>query len=237
MQRRIFIIMNVRLKLFFLTNLSRQKIASDRGFALPMTLMVGMVILVVGATMIIRAQGDQSKVISQKAKTVANAAAETGMTRLQNTILQYPAIAQYSMEEWQNVVTAYTANANTTDATLTGLVATVRTQSCDAKSKTDAQVKSDLVLAMSTMAASTDQTLPNPDSSNSNFAPYYKLVKYYYYPDGTAKFHLLGKAGSNGNARSNLVATVPVAGDKITNPTVAAFPGLWVKQYSHSQKG
>jgi hypothetical protein len=212
-------------------NLSRQKVNSHRGFALPIALMVGLVILVVGATMIIRAQSDQSNVISQKAKTVANAAAETGMTRLQNTILQYPAIAQYSMEEWQNVVTAYTANANTTDATLTGLVATVRTQSCDAKSKTDAQVKSDLVLAMSTMAASTDQTLPNPDSSNSNFAPYYKLVKYYYYPDGTAKFHLLGKAGSNGNARSNLVATVPVAGDKITNPTVAAFPGLWVKQY------
>jgi hypothetical protein len=146
-------------------------------------------------------------------------------------ITQNPAIAQYSMEEWQNVVTAYTANANTTDGTLTALVNTIKTQSCDAKNKTDAQIKSDLVLAMSTMTASTAQTLPNPDSGNSNFAPYYKLIKYYYYPNGTAKVHLLGQAGSNASAKSNLVTTVPVAGGTVTNPTVTAFPGLWVKQY------
>jgi hypothetical protein len=73
--------MNARLKLFFLANLSRQKIGSDRGFALPMALMVGMVILVVGATMIIRAQGDQSKIIAQTTSNKAMAIAEAGATR------------------------------------------------------------------------------------------------------------------------------------------------------------
>ena len=73
--------MNARLKLFFLANLSRQKIGSDRGFALPIALMVGMVILVVGATMIIRAQGDQSKIIAQATSNKAMAIAEAGATR------------------------------------------------------------------------------------------------------------------------------------------------------------
>lgn len=73
--------MNARLKLFFLVNLSRQKIGSDRGFALPIALMVGLVILVVGATMIIRAQGDQSKIIAQTTSNKAMAIAEAGATR------------------------------------------------------------------------------------------------------------------------------------------------------------
>ena len=74
-------IINTRLKLFLICNLSRQKIGSDRGFALPIALMVGMVILVVGATMIIRAQGDQSKIIAQTTSNKAMAIAEAGATR------------------------------------------------------------------------------------------------------------------------------------------------------------
>jgi hypothetical protein len=225
--------MNARLKLFFLANLSRQKIGSDRGFALPMALMVGLVILVVGVTMIIRAQGDQSKVISQKAKAVADAAAETGLTRLQNMITQNPAIAQYSMEEWQTAIAAYQANSNTSDATLAGIVKSIKSQSCTAAAQTDANIKSNLVASVGVMTTSstTAQSLPNPDSGNSNFAPHYQLKKYYYYPDGTAKVQLVGLAGANGNAKSNLVTTIPVSGGTVSNPTASAFPGLWVKQY------
>jgi Tfp pilus assembly protein PilX len=72
---------NARLKLLLICNLSRQKVNSHRGFALPIALMVGMVILVVGVTMIIRAQGDQSKVISQTTSNKAMAIAEAGATR------------------------------------------------------------------------------------------------------------------------------------------------------------
>ena len=88
----IFIIMNARLKLFFLANLSRQKIGSDRGFALPMALMVGMVILVVGVTMIIRAQSDQSKVISQVQTSQADAIAEAGTTRYMDFLNRHPVL-------------------------------------------------------------------------------------------------------------------------------------------------
>lgn len=72
---------NARLKLLLICNLSRQKINSHRGFALPMAMMVGMVILVVGATIIIRAQSDQSKIIAQTTSNKAIAIAEAGATR------------------------------------------------------------------------------------------------------------------------------------------------------------
>ncbi|MEB3249749.1 MAG: hypothetical protein VKK07_10435 [Merismopediaceae bacterium] len=72
---------NTRLKLLLICNLNRQKINSHRGFALPMAMMVGMVILVVGATIIIRAQSDQSKMITQSTTNRAMAIAEAGATR------------------------------------------------------------------------------------------------------------------------------------------------------------
>ncbi|MFN5515975.1 MAG: hypothetical protein ACK5CA_14845 [Cyanobacteriota bacterium] len=225
--------MNAKFRFYLLNYLATRR---QRGFALPIVVMCGLVIAVVGATMVMQGMQDNNKVVSQKTKSVADAAAEAGLVRLQNMITQNPALAQYSMEEWRTAIAAYEANPNTNDATLAGIVKSVKSQSCTASAQTDAQVKSSLVTSFTSVGvtsanATTTQSLQSSNNSNPNFAPFYQLKNYYYYPNGTAKVKLVGLAGANGNGKSNVVATLPVSGGTVSNPTSSAFPGLWVKQY------
>ena len=76
--------MNTRFKLSFITYLNQRRVSRDSGFALPLAIMVGLCIVVVGMAVVMQAQGNQSKVVSQKAKSVVNAAAESGFTNVQN---------------------------------------------------------------------------------------------------------------------------------------------------------
>ncbi len=220
--------MNTRFKLFLINYLGQRKVNRHSGFALPMAIMTGLVIMLVGTTLMIRAQGDQTKVVSQKAKASSMAAAETGLTRVQNFITQNPYLAQYSLVDWQNAVNAPTSA--TAVSMMTNVVNNSKQQSCTYKSQADSAVKTAILAQMAAMtaAAASSQSLPNPDSSNSALAPYYQVKNYYFYPDGTAKVHVQGKAGADSRSLSNIVTTVPVSSGISTNPT-SAFPGLWVK--------
>jgi hypothetical protein len=75
-------IMNTRLKLFLINYLNQRRVSRDSGFALPLAVMIGLCIIVVGLSVVMQAQGNQSKVISQKAKASSMAATETGLQRL-----------------------------------------------------------------------------------------------------------------------------------------------------------
>lgn len=223
--------MNTRFKFALIRHLNSDR---HQGFALPMAMMVGMVMLVVGITMVIRAQGDQSKAVAQTSKTIANAAAEAGLTRIQNFLVQNPALAQYSMEEWKTAMVAYQGNANTTDATLTGMVGLLKQQSCSYSGQSDATIKQTLVPTMATFVASSgnsatgvENSLPNPDSSNSTFAPSFQL-KGYVYSNKKAQAVLVGKAGQQ--SKATLAVTIPVDNNKLDAST-QAFPGLWVREY------
>jgi len=199
------------------------------GFALPLVIMTGTVLLVVGATMLVKGTNDQNQVISQKAKAVANSAAEAGMTRVKSTLAMNPAFAKYQMDEWANIITTYDADNSANIPALTEITSLLKQQSCDYATKTDAQVRTAVIASMRTMTGGALQPLPDP-GSNPAMAPSYRVRAYNYYPDGTAKVHLLGQAGSAGNAKSNLVATIPVTSSQLTTPTTQ-FPGLWVKEY------
>jgi hypothetical protein len=101
--------MNTRFSYNLLQVFSKKRPA---GFALPMVVMMGTVVLVVGAAMMVKGMNDQNQVTSQKAKMVANNAAETGMARLQQTLAANPDLATVSMEKWQEVLAAYDSNPN-----------------------------------------------------------------------------------------------------------------------------
>ncbi|MEB3191515.1 MAG: hypothetical protein VKL42_14330 [Snowella sp.] len=73
--------MNTRFKFALIRHLNSDR---HQGFALPMAMMVGLVILVVGATLIIRAQSDQSKVVAQTTTSKAAAIAEAGAAQYIN---------------------------------------------------------------------------------------------------------------------------------------------------------
>ncbi|MFM7578958.1 MAG: hypothetical protein ACKO5Q_18745, partial [Microcystaceae cyanobacterium] len=87
--------MNNRLVL----NLLHRRRRPQRGFALAMSMMIGMVILVVAAAMLIRGQEDQNKVVSQTTKVASRAAAETAVARYTNFLnnnrglIRYPSCA------------------------------------------------------------------------------------------------------------------------------------------------
>ncbi|PSM46244.1 hypothetical protein C7Y66_26050 [Chroococcidiopsis sp. CCALA 051] len=66
---------------------------SDRGFALPIAVGLGFVILLIAATLIMRSQGDQVTASAQKATAQGLGTAETGITRIQSLFNRYTPFA------------------------------------------------------------------------------------------------------------------------------------------------
>ncbi|MCZ8188469.1 MAG: hypothetical protein O9326_01585 [Microcystis sp. LE19-338.1B] len=71
--------MNNRLCLHLMAN-------KEKGFALPLAVLIGLILMVTGMTMIMRAQGDQSKVIAQKARADSLTSSEVGLARVQDLL-------------------------------------------------------------------------------------------------------------------------------------------------------
>ncbi|MFM7793761.1 MAG: hypothetical protein ACKO90_38695, partial [Microcystis panniformis] len=69
--------MNNRLYLHLMAN-------KEKGFALPLVLLIGLILMVTGMTMIMRSQGDQSKAIAQKVRADALRSSEAGVARVQD---------------------------------------------------------------------------------------------------------------------------------------------------------
>ncbi len=69
--------------------------SSEAGFALPISLGLGLIMLLIAATMIVRAQDDRTTALAQKATNQGLSAAETGITQYQALINRYRAIATY----------------------------------------------------------------------------------------------------------------------------------------------
>jgi len=71
--------MNNRLYLHLMAN-------KEKGFALPLAVLIGLILMVTGMTMMMRAQGDQSKVIAQRARADAFRSSEVGLARVQDLL-------------------------------------------------------------------------------------------------------------------------------------------------------
>ncbi len=72
-------LMNNRLYLHLMAN-------KEKGFALPLAMLIGLILMVTGMTMMMRAQGDQSKVIAQKARADSLRSSEVGLARVQDLL-------------------------------------------------------------------------------------------------------------------------------------------------------
>lgn len=221
-----------------------KKCNGNSGFSLVLVTIAGMIALVAGAAMIIKGTNDQNQVISQKAKMVANSAAEAGMARLQQTLLANPDLATVPLSKWQEVLAAYDSNPDSVILiqdmggisgnnvnSINELVSDVKQNSCTYAALNDANAKTQLMSAIRSMVqtSSTAETLPNP-SGNAGMQAKFRLRNYVYYPNGTAKVQVEGIAGSDTTgAKTQLVGTFPVATGMETIPT-DIFPGLWVKE-------
>lgn len=84
--------------------------SSEQGFALPLAVGMGMIMILVGMTMVMRSQGDQITASAQKATARSLGTAETGVTRVQSLLSKYPLLATSTLvnigsssSSWQQV--------------------------------------------------------------------------------------------------------------------------------------
>ena len=231
--------MNTRFKFALILHLNSDR---HQGFALPMAMMVGMVMLVVGITMIVRSQGDQSKAVAQQAKSASIAAAETGLTRVQSMMNDSSVrfIALYPMSSWSTAMSL--ANNNTT-VTIndTGLNSAVNSSAVSlACSTSDAATKINQIKAkLAGLLVVANNSLTDIDPNDPSKGKF-RLVNYTYtgtsgsMPGSTAQTGGLVLEGRTNNAgfgsASRLAVEVPISGTTSVIDTSSTAPGLWLKK-------
>ncbi|MEB3310485.1 MAG: hypothetical protein VKJ02_09645 [Snowella sp.] len=233
--------MNTRFKLTLIQSLNPRKVNRHKGFVLPMAMMVGLVIIVAGTAMVIRAQGSKSEVVSQADKTKSLAAAETGLTRVQNMMNNVKFIALYPMSSWTSAMTLSADNSSVTinDTDLNNLVNSVAASTACSSSGTDVTNKANNIKAqLATIRLAANGTLTDIDPNNPGKGKF-RLVDYTYsgtagsMPGNTAQtggFVIEGQSGNSGNAgKSRIAVEVPIKGSSPVVITDTA-PGLWIKK-------
>ncbi|WP_419547055.1 hypothetical protein [Microcystis sp.] len=68
----------------------------EKGFALALALLIGVIIMGTGITMMMRVQGDQSKVIAQKARADSLTSSEAGLARVQDLLNSVRVMAKFN---------------------------------------------------------------------------------------------------------------------------------------------
>ncbi|MDB9417135.1 hypothetical protein [Microcystis aeruginosa] len=68
----------------------------EKGFALPLAVLTGLILMVTGMTMMMRVQGDQSKVIAQKSRADALRSAEAGVARVRDLLNSVRVMARFN---------------------------------------------------------------------------------------------------------------------------------------------
>ncbi len=178
----------------------------DSGFALPIALGMGLLLLIVGAAIVLRSQQQQVTAIAQKQTASSLSAAEVGVSRIQNLLTRYRAASLYpsdasgSAPSWQNA------------SAIPGL-----STSCPKDSPTTPESK---------VAAAATKDWQDIDKDNPAKGQY-RLVDYSYSTsDGQGTLKVQGKAGTavgSLSAVTQLNVAIPV---QAVSPYV---PGLWVK--------
>ena len=230
--------MNTRLKFFLINYLNQRRVSRHSGFALPLAVMIGLCIIVVGLSVVMQAQGNQSKVISQKAKASSMAATETGLTRIQSMMNDVKFVALYPMASWTSAMTLTNGNTSVTinDAGLDNMVNSVaKSTAC---SSTDATTKANEIKAkLASLRLAANGALTDIDPNDSSKGKY-KLVNYTYtgasgaMPSTVQKGGLVIQgetAGSEASSASRIAVDIPISG-VLSALGADIAPGLWIKK-------
>jgi Tfp pilus assembly protein PilX len=175
---------------------------SEKGFAIPIALGMGLVMLLLGMTAIVRSQGDQRVAVDKKFSAQARTAAEIGVTRIQDFLNRYRAAAAApACVVWPS--SGYGACTDTTGISwgfpnnITNLCSSDRT---------------------------TVDGFATNDWQSAGTAGDYRLVSYTYSSStGTLTVEGRVNGGDTNEARSRLQVTIPVV-----SPTGVPVASLWV---------
>lgn len=203
----------------------------DKGFALPIATGLGLIMLLIGTTMIIRSQGDQTIASAQKSTKRGLSAAEAGITRYQSLINSNRVIAMYKDCNGTRNSSGVCPDTGSTRS-WSNATAIAGITSCSGGGAAPVRDNATTVWR-------------NVDSSNSSLGQY-RLVSYVYPAPGTTgtvgtapgigeltvegRVNQVGSGSTAtqgvGTATTKLQVNIPVSqGDTKTVPV----PGLWFK--------
>lgn len=226
--------MNTRFKLAFICYLGQKNL----GFALVISLSVGLVLLGIGLTMIMRSQHDNAKVFAQQEKAKSLTAAERGITHIQNLLNQNRLIATYSSHCLQGNNDCW-ANIDPTEDSenmpeFQHHIAYAPSAIC--QQPESAQQRQERLESIVYLTQSEENALNTWVKVGQN--SYYRLISYEYKPDsGKGIVIVEGLQGQEGSeSRSRVRVEIPIveakAVDMLTQETV---PGLWLQRGAVNQ--
>ncbi len=222
--------MNTRIKLAFIRSLDKKP-----GFALPLALMIGLVILTIGIGMIGRTQGDQSKVTTQKIKADGLSVAEMAVTQVQQLIDENRVLSMRDSTSWSS-------SDREVQTALRAAIDEEQAHGCNNNSDDSSRRSTRTQLILSSISSiAGDGTGDNWTNLPNNRS--YRLVNYDY--SGTegriagvkgditkAYATLDGRAGADqGLAQSRLEVEIPVISQR--DPIFEnnnSIPGLWLAE-------
>ncbi|MBC8120757.1 MAG: hypothetical protein H7Y22_02835 [Gemmatimonadaceae bacterium] len=186
----------------------RRGASPGKGFALPLAIGVGLVMLLASTIMIFRSQRDSVTASNQKQTNQSLGVAEAGIARVLNILPQYPTLATYNFADWKN--------ANATTPAVPGLV------SCDNANG------GSTVDNFADTAANWTNLDPNDISKGQ-----YKVIDYQYsdptnhLTPGTGTLTVAGRlrSGTLSLAGTYLSVQIPVANGGVRG---IPFPGIWL---------
>jgi Tfp pilus assembly protein PilX len=204
--------------------------SDNKGFALPIVMGIGLIIVLLGAVMMVRSQGDRVTASTQKATTQGLSAAETGVTRYQSLVNNNRAIAAYpdcsGTRDSSGTCPDSGSTGSWSNATsISGLT------SCSGGNPT----------TVSSNSTSQWQDIDSSDSSRGQ----YRLISYSYLSDagsgtstpGTGTLIVEGRVNQSGSGSSaskdvgtsttRLQVKIPVQTGDINNIPI---PGLWLTE-------
>lgn len=199
-------------------NITLKNCSNEQGFALPIAIGMGLVMILISATMLMRSQGDQITASAQKATNRGLSAAETGITRYQSLINDTRTIATYPRTGTPGWTTA---------SSIPKLCSTVASD-ITAKATTDWRDvdSSDVSKGQYRLFNYTYPALGT--TATVGTAP------------GTGQLTVEGRVNQSGNgntasttattATTRLVVKVPVINQRLTSTA----PGLWIKNVAQS---
>jgi len=97
--------------------------SSERGFVMPAVMGLGIVMLLVGATMIVRSQGDRVTAATQRSTAQGLSVTEAGLTQAQALLKVFPKLAKADFSNWPAIYSANYASctaANVSSALIGG---------------------------------------------------------------------------------------------------------------------
>lgn len=193
--------------------------SSEQGFAIPIVVGMGLVMLLVGVTMIVRSQGDQVTASAQKATADSLGVAETGVTRILALLKQYPSLASQPRTAWGDTTVTSAARCNGTNL-VNGTNLDLAAGSPDAK----------------LINRSKQQWWLNVDDADSNAGEF--RVFNYAPTGGIGTLTIEGRAKSENAAATETSSTATKLGNSTTSLEVqipltssaSGNAGIWVKR-------